>query len=264
MAEELLEKIGNYWTGRAAGYSKVNQEELAGKQRRDWLAAIEREIEKVFKNRKKESIRILDTGTGPGFFAIILAEAGYRVTAVDYTPAMLEQARKNAGELADRIEFLQMDAQALAFEDASFDVVISRNLTWVLEYPEKAYASWKRVLKPQGLLINFDANWYHYLYDEEKEEAYHRDREAVRERGMEDYNTAPDIDEDAMEEIARAVPLGRVNRPGWDMEVLKELGMHPVEADCDVWKRVWTPVEQVNFASTPMFLVTAQKQPEQD
>lgn len=259
MAEQLLEKIGDYWTGRAAGYSKVNQEELTGTKRKDWLAAIEREIGKAFGNREKSTIRILDVGTGPGFFAIILAEAGYRVTAVDYTPAMLEQARKNAGALADRISFRQMDAQKLEFEDESFEVVISRNLTWVLEHPEKAYQSWKRVLKTPGLLINFDANWYHYLYDGEKEEAYRRDREAVREQGMEDYNTAPDIDEAAMEEIVRAVPLGREDRPSWDIETLCGIHMNEVQADTDIWKRVWTPVEQVNFASTPMFVVTARK-----
>lgn len=259
MAEQLLEKIEHYWTGRAAGYSKVNQEELAGKQRKDWLAAIEQEIEKVCGKREKKNIRILDAGTGPGFFAIILAEAGYCVTAVDYTPAMLDQARKNAGPLEERIDFRQMDAQELQFEEESFDVVISRNLTWVLEHPDRAYASWKRVLKKNGLLINFDANWYHYLYDEKKEAAYQKDREAVREQGMEDYNTAPDIDEDAMEEIARAVPLGREDRPAWDIRALEKIRMQRIQADTEVWKRVWTPVEQVNFASTPLFMVTAQK-----
>ena len=136
MSEQLLKKIGTYWTGRAAGYSKVNQEELAGTQRRDWLEHIEIQIQKIWKDREKQSIHILDVGTGPGFFAIILAEAGYQVTAVDYTPAMLEQARKNAGALAERIDFRQMDGQRLEFPDESFDVVISRNLTWVLEYPE--------------------------------------------------------------------------------------------------------------------------------
>ena len=259
MSEQLLKKIGTYWTGRAAGYSKVNQEELAGTQRRDWLEHIEIQIQKIWKDREKQSIHILDVGTGPGFFAIILAEAGYQVTAVDYTPAMLEQARKNAGALAERIDFRQMDGQRLEFPDESFDVVISRNLTWVLEYPEQAYASWKRVLKKPGLLINFDANWYHYMYDEQKEEAYQRDREAVKARGMEDYNTAPYIDEEAMEEIVRAVPLGRVERPGWDLKALERLDMKKIQADTEVWKKVWTPVEQVNFASTPMFMVTAQR-----
>lgn len=259
MAEQLLEKIEHYWTGRAAGYSKVNQEELAGTPRKDWLANIEKQIRKVFGDRERQSIRILDVGTGPGFFAIILAEAGYQVTAVDYTPAMLEQARKNAGRLAEKITFCRMDGQNLEFEDESFDVVISRNLTWVLEHPEKAYDSWKRVLKKPGLLINFDANWYRYLYDDKKEEEYQKDREAVRAQGMEDYNTAPDIDEDAMEEIVRAVPLGRVERPVWDIHVLEQLKMKKVQADTGVWKKVWTPVEQVNFASTPLFMVTAQK-----
>ena len=259
MSDQLLKKIGTYWTGRAAGYSKVNQEELAGAQRRDWLEKIEQQIHNTFRGREKETIRILDVGTGPGFFAIILAEAGYQVTAVDYTPAMLEQARKNAGVLAEKIDFRQMDGQRLEFDDESFDVVISRNLTWVLEYPEMAYASWKRVLKKPGLLINFDANWYHYMYDDRKEEAYQRDREAVKARRMEDYNTAPDIDEAAMEEIVRAVPLGRVDRPVWDLKTLERLELKKIQADTEVWKKVWTPVEQVNFASTPMFMVTAQR-----
>ena len=56
-------------------------------------------------------------GTGPGFFAILLAKEGYDVTAVDYTEAMLSQARKNAGGLADRIHFFRMDAQKLDFPD---------------------------------------------------------------------------------------------------------------------------------------------------
>lgn len=45
-------------------------------------------------NRTNETYKILDIGTGPGFFSIILAEAGYQVTAVDYTEAMLEEAKK--------------------------------------------------------------------------------------------------------------------------------------------------------------------------
>ena len=81
----------------------------------------------------------------------------------------------------------------------------------------------------------------------------------VRQERMEDYNTAPDIDEAAMEEIVRAVPLGRVDRPVWDLKTLERLELKKIQADTEVWKKVWTPVEQVNFASTPMFMVTAQR-----
>ena len=56
-------------------------------------------------------------GTGPGFFAIILAEAGIQVTAVEYTEEMLKEAKANAGELSEKIHFQQMDAQNLEFPD---------------------------------------------------------------------------------------------------------------------------------------------------
>ena len=92
------------------------------------------------RRKRPEEIRVLDVGTGPGFFAILLAELGYQVTAVDYTASMLDEARRNAGALASRICFRQMNAEELSFEAASFDVVVTRNVTWNLHEPEKAYA----------------------------------------------------------------------------------------------------------------------------
>ena len=120
-----------------------------------------------FPNRAHEELYVLDIGTGPGFFAILLSEMGFCVTAVDLTPAMLDEARRNAGRLAEKIRFLEMNAEQLDFPDDSFDVIVSRNLTWNLPHPEKAYAEWSRVLRPGGLLLNFDANWYSYLFDSE-------------------------------------------------------------------------------------------------
>ena len=123
----LLSKIEQYWTGRAEGYSEVNRHELATGQDRVWFQEIRKHLP------EGKDLKILDVGTGPGFFAILLAKEGYEVTAVDYTEAMLRQARENAGALAERICFRQMDAQHLDFPDGTFDVVISRNLTWNLE-----------------------------------------------------------------------------------------------------------------------------------
>ena len=81
-----------YWTKRAPGYSEVNREELQTAQRQVWSRALDDRIQAHFQGAARASLRVLDVGTGPGFFAIILAELGYRVTAVDYTEAMLEQA----------------------------------------------------------------------------------------------------------------------------------------------------------------------------
>lgn len=245
-----------YWSRRAPGYSVVNQEELTGGQRRVWSSVICEQIQNHYGNRPPEEISILDVGTGPGFFAIIMARRGYRVTAVDYTLAMLEHARENAGAMADRITFLQMNAEELAFSDKSFDVVISRNLTWNLKNPEKAYGHWARVLKKGGLLLNFDASWYGYLYDDRAREKHLKDRDNVARSDVRDENAGTDVA--AMEAIARQTPLAALCRPEWDIDVLNCLGMQAV-ADQNIWERVWTHEERINNTSTPMFLIRAVK-----
>src|ERR1700736_6179223 len=70
---------------------------------------------------------VLDVGTGTGVVAITAARAGARVTAVDLTPALLEQARQNA-LIANQPEIVwtEGDAEQLPYPDASFDVVLSQ------------------------------------------------------------------------------------------------------------------------------------------
>ena len=245
-----------YWTRRAPSYSDVNQEELGGSQHSVWSRVIDQRIQSHFGNRSRDQIRLLDVGTGPGFFAIILAELGYQVTAVDYTEAMLNQARKNAGPLASIIDFRRMDAEQLTFPDGAFDVIVSRNLTWNLPSPAKAYSQWTRVLKENGLLLNFDANWYRYLFNAQANALHLEDRKNVRENNAADDTAGTDVD--AMEAIARQAPLSARRRPAWDIHVLHGLGMS-VFADPEIWKQVWTQNERINNASTPMFLVHAVK-----
>lgn len=261
MEQELLQEIASYWGTRAEGYSEVNEKELAGSQREAWLHVLEEQ----FPEKKKEEMKILDIGTGPGFFPMILSEAGYTVTAVDYTEEMLEKAKENLGKYTkyglERVTLQRMDAQNLEFADETFDVVISRNLTWNLEKPEQAYKEWMRVLKPGGVLLNFDANWYGYLYDEEKKEAYEADRKKVEEQQLDDHYLCTDIDR--MENIARQVPLSAMERPTWDTKVLESLGVCSIQTDSEIWKRVWSEEERLNYASTPMFLVRAEKNAEQ-
>ena len=78
----------------------------------------------------------------------------YKRQGIDYSEQMLMHALENAKDIipdiADSITFRKMDAQNLEFEDNSFDVILSRNLTWGLEHPVKAYQEWLRVLCPGG------------------------------------------------------------------------------------------------------------------
>ena len=256
MIDTILMENRAYWTRRAPSYSEVNREELATNQRGIWKRTLTERIRSCFPDKLPGEIHVLEVGTGPGFFAILLAEVGYRVTAIDLTPSMLEEAQRNAGALRDRISFIEMNAQALDFCDERFDVILSRNVTWNLPEPERAYAEWTRVLKPGGLLMNFDANWYHYLFDDQARAAYELDRRNSAEEGLEDLNVGENFDR--MEQIARRVPLSREHRPTWDIKTLSGLGM-AVDADLQVWRRVWSRQEKVNLASTPMFMVCGYK-----
>ena len=250
----LQDEIIRYWTERAPSYSEINQNELHGKQKEKWTSYIQKRIEGVMPGKK--NLKVLDIGGGPGFFSIIMTMAGYEATWVDRNAAMLVEAKENAGPLADAIHYALMDAEELEFPDNTFDVIVTRNLTWTLPHPKKAYASWQRVLKKGGVLLNFDANWYNYLYDEEDRKLYERDRAQVAEAGVFDRYISTDTD--TCEKIAREMPLSPVKRPHWDKDILTALGMD-VTLHEQISEEILLPEELLNFEATPYFCVEAVK-----
>ena len=67
---------------------------------------------------------LLDVGCGTASHALILAKRGYRVTAVDYSPRMLDQARRKAGPSQPGLRLLQADVQHMAL-GVRFDAAYS-------------------------------------------------------------------------------------------------------------------------------------------
>lgn len=254
---DLKNEIYDYWTNRARGYSEYNQQEMADARRTMWRDKLLCLLDGQFPEKNPQEIQILDVGTGPGFFAILLTEAGYKVTAVDYTEEMLKEAQQNAGPLAESIVWKRGDAQDLDVESDSFDVIVTRNVTWNLPNPAKAYQEWQRVLKKGGVLYNFGADWYGHLFDEEKRESYEKDRQHTEDENVEDYYKGTDIEK--MEEIARQVPLSQLKRPEWDMEAMKNAGFQNIVCDQQVWKEVWTEEEILNNSASPIFLLEGHK-----
>jgi ubiquinone/menaquinone biosynthesis C-methylase UbiE len=69
--------------------------------------------------------KVLDVAAGNGNVSLAAARRWCDVTATDYVPALLEGARSRAEAEGLKIEFREADAEALPFQDGSFDVVVS-------------------------------------------------------------------------------------------------------------------------------------------
>jgi SAM-dependent methyltransferase len=69
--------------------------------------------------------RVLDVATGTGEVALRAARLGAQVTGLDIAPALLEQARVKADRESLDVEWVEGNAEALPFDDGSFDVACS-------------------------------------------------------------------------------------------------------------------------------------------
>jgi SAM-dependent methyltransferase len=93
---------------------------------------------------------VLDVACGTGVVAVTAARRGARVCGLDLTPALLDNARRNAAVIDAEIEFSEGDAEALPYADGRFDVVLSQFGHMFAPRPEIAVAEMLRVLKPGG------------------------------------------------------------------------------------------------------------------
>lgn len=96
-------------------------------------------------------MEVLEVATGTGLIAVNIASHVCRVEATDFSPQMIEKAKKKRAP--GNLRFSVEDATALSFADNTFDAVIISNALHIMPNPVKALAGISRVLKPNGLLI---------------------------------------------------------------------------------------------------------------
>jgi SAM-dependent methyltransferase len=94
----------------------------------------------------------LDVACGTGNATIPAAQAGARVTGLDFQPDLLAIARERAADAMVEIDFVEDDAQELPFEDASFDRVLSTFGHMFVPDHARAAAEITRVLRPGGVI----------------------------------------------------------------------------------------------------------------
>ncbi|ADY55180.1 Methyltransferase type 11 [Syntrophobotulus glycolicus DSM 8271] len=99
----------------------------------------------------KADMRVLEVATGTGLIALGIAKFVRQVEATDFSPKMIETAKKKI--VPSNVKFSIEDATALSFAHDSFDAVIISNALHIMPDPEAALGSIRRVLKPGGLLI---------------------------------------------------------------------------------------------------------------
>jgi len=231
--DKLNRRIEAYWDERSAQLSKTRRLELSGTDAIAW--------ETIFrKNLPADRLKILDVGTGAGFFAAILSKLGHEVTGVDMSAKMLVEAEKNLRKMNLTADFRKMNAQSLDFADETFDVVVTRNLTWTLPDVKAAYREWHRVLKSNGgILMNFDSD-----YGDKNFSACSRTK-----------ISAAQVDE--CDAIKNSLTISTKRRPFWDAGFLEGLNFS-VTLDEDISAAVQKD-SRCNYDSVPLFAVFATK-----
>jgi ubiquinone/menaquinone biosynthesis C-methylase UbiE len=175
--DEIKATIARYWTERAEAFdsspSHISQSEAETAAWKEVLTGL---------TLGQAGLSVLDVGTGTGFLAFLLAEMGQRVTGIDVSAGMLEQARRKASESRLDVAFREADAEDTPFSDDFFDLVISRYVLWNLPNPSRAVAEWKRIVRPGGKVGVIDGVW-----------SRDRGRARLAESGSEDYQRVLEV-----------------------------------------------------------------------
>lgn len=239
------------WNSAAEEYSEIVREQLRSKDKDLWM-------DLVYKYAPtKEKLKVLDIGTGPGFFSISLAMDGHDVTGIDLSIGMLKHAEKNAQDFGVKCDFRPMNADNLLFDSDTFDLVINRNVTWTIPDMMDCYREWRRVLAPGGRILVFDSNFNWNLFDPNHDRIF---RELVREMkiaGVDSgsVNTGFMFRNSYME----TRPMLGMPRPQWDRNMLFKLRFKSIitQTECLVGTELDRMPNPEDAA--PLFLICAEK-----
>lgn len=241
---QLSNRIKKYWNQRSDDFCTLRISELNSNKKDLWINEIKTNINDI--NDKK--FKILDVGTGTGFFAILLSSLGHEVIGIDLCENMIDNANKTAKSLGYEIDFKVMDAQNLDFKDESFDIIISRNLTWTLPDVKKTYKEWNRVLKKGGRLVNFDADYGKVSFSQQV-------------KTLDSKHAHNKIKNEVLKEcdiIKENLSISKQIRPNWDIKTLYEVGFSNCKSDTSISNRVYAQKDE--FCNpTKMFCISAIK-----
>jgi SAM-dependent methyltransferase len=139
---------------------------IKAKMRSTWIAGDFGEIAKIIEKGGEEFVqrlgvkqgeRVLDVACGTGNLAIPAAKAGADVTGLDIAPNLVEQARERAAAEGLNARFDEGDAEALPYDDGSFDTVMTMFGAMFAPRPDVTAKELIRVSRSGGRIAM--ANW---------------------------------------------------------------------------------------------------------
>jgi len=142
--DKRARRLRRYWDKHARNYDKQMafwERRLFGDGRR-WVCS-------------QATGEVLEVAIGTGRNLPYYPD-GIRLTGIEFSPAMLELARRQADQLGRQVDLRLGDAQALELPDASFDTVVCTLSLCAIPDERRAVAEMKRVLRPGGQLLLLD------------------------------------------------------------------------------------------------------------
>ncbi len=149
---EVHDRIREFWDADAHTYDSAKSHAISDPlEAAAWRQALREAL-------PEPGARVLDVGAGTGALALLAAELGYEVTALDLSAGMLAQAERKAKErgLDGRMRFAV--GSAAEPPTGPFDAVMERHVVWTLPDPLAALRAWREVA---GRLALFEGMWGH-------------------------------------------------------------------------------------------------------